>query len=321
MNKVSVIIVLYNEFELVKTCLASVFKEDSSMEVILVDNSSDKTGHKAVISKFPRVKLIQSKRDLGFGRAVNVGIKKAKGEFIMVLTPDMYLLPGTVKELLLYIQSHADVGLVGGRVYSSPGVQEPSIVSRYPGLLTQVYYYNMPFYRLVRRFTQDFNPMYVSKKDHKKVQASKAISGQSMLIRKKAVLQIGFFDPRFFLYFEDIDLSKRMKEHGWKIVYLPLGGVVQSGISGWKKKTRITQALPPYMKSLYLFFRKHYGKLYTVIAWAIGVSSALISIPYLLGVSRVKKFLNKKSQSADLLPLWIAIVKWHFSEGLKVVFG
>ncbi len=320
MNRVSVIIVLYNEFELVKTCLTSIYGEGHSLEVILVDNSTDKLGHRTVISKFPKVKLIQNRQDLGFGRGVNVGIKRAKGEFILVLTPDMYLLPGIIKELLLYIQAQTDVGLIGGRVYSSPRVQEPSVLSSYPGFLTQLYYYNMPFYKLARRLKQSFNPMYASMKDHGKIQISKAIIGQSMLIRKKAFEEIGGFDPRFFLYFEDIDLCKRMIEAGWKVVYLPIDGVVQNGLSEWKGKIRITQALPPYMKSLYLYFEKHNGKFYTVLAWVVGASSVLMSIPYLLVVSRTKMFFKKRSQSSSLLPLWIKIVRWHFTDGLKLVF-
>lgn len=320
MITLSIIIVLYNEFELVKMCLSSVYRENiSNMEVILVDNSSDKLGHEKVLKKFPRVRYIQNKEDLGFGRGVNVGVHIAMGEFILILTPDMYLLPGTVEKTLYYIQTHLKVGMVGCRIYSSLGVQEQSVVSSYPNLLTQLYYYNMPFYKLTRWLTKNFNPMYVSLAKHKKAQTAMAISGQYMMIRKKAIFQINNFDPRFFLYFEDIDLCKRLNENGWKVVYLPIGGIVQNEMSGWKKRVRITQALPPYMKSLYIFFGKHYGKLYAIVAWMMGTFSVLISIPYLYLVSRLKRIFNLSSQATELLPLWINIFKWHLTEGLKLL--
>jgi GT2 family glycosyltransferase len=320
MDKVSVVIVLYNEFELVKTCLASVYVEDKNLEVILVDNSTDKLGHKKVLAKFPKVRYIQNKNDLGFGPAVNVGIKRTKGEFILVLTPDMYILPETIKASVKYLVEHKEAGLVGCRVFSKPGVQEPSVLSFYPGIISQIYYYNIPFYKLVRRFFKNFNPMYFSKAEHRKQKNAKAVSGQSMMIRKKAAAQVGYFDSRFFLYFEDIDLCKRLNENGWKVVYLPTGGVVQNGISGWKQKVRITQSFPDYMKSLYIFFKKHNGLTYARVAWLLGTVSAVISIPYLLITSIIKKMLGFSSQSSELLPIWTKIAKWHIEEGVKEVF-
>lgn len=321
MIKFSAVIVLYNEFELVKKCLTSIYEQGvTNMEIILVDNSTDKNGHEKVLKKFPKIIYVGNDDDLGFAGGVNVGINKAKSEFIIVLTPDMYLLPRTIKETLDYIQANASIGMVGCRILSSQKNQESSIVRHYPGLLTQLYYYNIPFYKFIRRFQRDFNPMYATLQEHKKIQSVKAISGQYMLIRKKAISQINYFDPRFFLYFEDIDLCKRLNEHGWDVTYLPIGGVVQNGVSGWKKEIKITQALPPYMKSLYLFFEKHYGKIYMTTAWLVGTFSALISIPYLYFVSRLKRIFNVSSQATELLPLWIGIFKWHLTEGVKLVF-
>jgi hypothetical protein len=114
-------------------------------------------------------------------------------------------------------------------------------------------------------------------------------------------------------------LCKRLVEKKWKIVYLPIGGVVQNGISDWKNRTRVTQALAPYMESLYKFIKKHNGKQYVRLAWCAGAVSALISVPFLFFISLSKRILNKKSESIHLFPLWVKITIWHFTKGIKLV--
>lgn len=320
MIRISVIIVLFNEYELVKKTLSSIYQSKvKDMEVVLVDNSSERKGYENLLEKFPNVIYIHNKKNEGFGAGVNVGVKKSRGEYILMLTPDMYILPGTIVDTLSYIEKNDNVGLVGSRIFASPNVQEASILARFPDLLTQLYYYNMLFYKLIIKIYKEFNPLYKPLSEHKKIHFAKALSGQYMLIRKKAIVQIGYFDNRFFLYFEDVDLCRRLRKNNWEVVYLPVGGVVQNGISKWKENVRITQSLIPYMRSLYRFFLKHNGRMYTIVAWFVAAFSAVITIPFLVATMLIKLFFQKKSQSQELLPLWIRIVRWHFTEGIVLV--
>lgn len=321
MIELSVIIVLYNEFDLVKKCLSSVFgNRVKQMEIILVDNSSDKTGHKGLLNKYPEIKYIQNNKNLGFGGASNVGIKNAKGKYILILTPDMFLMPKTIEGTLSYIKLNPKVGVVGCRVFSSSGKLQLSASFNYPNIYTNFYYYNMPFYKLINAFIKNYIPYYFNIKKHKEIISTKRISGAYMLFRKEALISVKSFDLRFFLYFEDVDLFKKVYEKGWEVVYLPFGGVVQNGVSKWKK-TEITQAMPQFMQSEYLFFKKHYGNIYAIFAWIVGFFSALFSIPYFLIVFSYKKIMNKHSQSKELLPLWFGIIKWHLFEGFILVFN
>ena len=319
MIKLSVIVVLYNEYELVKKTISSIYKNEiNNMEVILADNTQDNKGYKTLLKEFPRIKYFHNSVNSGFSGGVNFGLEKATGEYILILTPDMYILPQTINNTISYIEKNKDVGLVGSRLYSSPGSQEMSANSSYPSLFTLLYYYNMPLYKLIRRFNRGYNPNHFPASEHKRIINSKWINGQYMLARKTALKDVKGFDERFFLYFEDVDLCKRLVENGWKVVYLPVGGVVQNGLTNWKK-TKITQSLPPYMESLYKFFLKHYGRIYTIISWAIGTISVIMSIPYLFIVSVIKKVFGKQSQSQELLPLWLDIARWHLTKGLKLV--
>jgi hypothetical protein len=319
MLKLSVIIVLYSEYTLVKKTIASIYKNEiKDMEVILVDNTPDNKGHESVLKQFPQVKYFHNPVNPGFGGGVNFGLSKAKGEYILILTPDMYILPRTIQETLKYIEKHKDVGMVGSRLFSNPKVQERSANSSYPNLLTVIFLFDMPLYKLVNRFNKEYNPNHFSVKAHAGILETKWINGQYMLARKKAFDEIKGFDERFFMYFEDVDLCKRLVEKGWKVVYLPVGGVVQNGLTGWKK-TAITQSSGFYLSSLYKFYKKHYGFVYAFAAWGLGLLSTLVSLPYLSLVVVLKRSLGLKSQSVELLPLWVGIAKWHFSKGIKIV--
>lgn len=320
MTKLSVIIVLYNEYELVKKTIFSIYQNEiNNMEVILVDNTPDNKGYKVLLKEFRQIKYFHNSVNSGFAGGVNFGLKKAKGEYILILTPDMYILEQTIKKTIGYIEKNKDIGLVGSRLYSSPEKQERSANYSYPNLFTPLYYYNVPLHKLIHRFSQEYSPNHFPVSDHRKILNTKWINGQYMLARKTALEEIGGFDERFFLYFEDVDLCKRLVEDGWKVVYLPVGGVVQNGLTNWKK-TKITQGLSPYMESMYRFLLKHYGRIYVIVSWFVGTISAVISIPYLFIVRITKKILGKQSQSKELLPVWVEIAKWHLTKGMKLVF-
>ena len=100
MIELSVIIVLYNEYELVKKTISSIYQNKvDDMEIILIDNSSVTSGYKDLLDKFPKVTYHKSKENLGFAKGVNEGLIIAKGKFIIILTPDMYILKNTIKKV------------------------------------------------------------------------------------------------------------------------------------------------------------------------------------------------------------------------------
>lgn len=313
----SVIIVLYNEFDMVRKCLKTVYQQKNKfMEVILVDNS-DKIGVNLVLKEFPELVYIKNKTNLGFGKAVNVGLTKAKGEFSLILTPDTRLLSNTIEKTITFIQKNPSVALVGCRVYSYPRIFHLSACKQYPNLVSHLFEYNIPLYKLCKLINPTYHPLYYSEKEHEHILYPKHIIGAYMLFRTNVVKEIGFFDTNFRMYREETDLCRRLLQKGWKIVYLPVGGLVHYGGSEWKK-TKISQALPSYMESTYTFFSKYHGKSYVIFAWTLGLLSAAMSIPYLFLVSKTKAMLRMTSQSAQLLPDWVFIFHWHLQNCNKV---
>ncbi len=321
MKKLSVIVVLYNEFEMVKRCIASVYKEKiDNMELILVDNSTDKEGHTYILKLYPNIRYIQNKENVGFGRAVNTGLKAAKSRFALILTPDTKVLPHTIQKTLDYIMKHDKVAMVGCRIYSYPKQFHLSAYHTFPNLLSHVFEYNMVFYKIIHRIAKDYHPLFYTRKDHQQELSPKHIIGGYMLLRIEALKDVGFFDNQFKMYREETDLCMRLYKNNWKIAYLPVGGLIHYGGSAWKKTT-ISQALPGYMESTYLFFKKYHGRTYTLIAWFLGLGSTIITIPFLGIVKLYKKLLDKQTQSSQLFPLWLDILKWHISKGIVTVFS
>jgi len=315
MVNITVVIVLYNEFDKVINCINSVYAQKiSHLEIILVDNSTE-IGIKKVLKKFPKLHYKKNKENLGFGPAANVGLKLAKGKFTLLLTPDTTLMSHTIVPTLKYITDHDDVAIVGCRVYSSDRTHNQSVYHSFPNLLSHLYEYNVPFYKLCRRLFPEYHPLLYSREAHKKLLNVQHMIGAYLLMRKNALEEVGYFDTHFRLYREETDLCRRLVSHGWKIIYLPVGGLIHYGGADWKT-ARLSQALPSYMTSTYLFFKKYNGIYYASFAYILGLFSSIFSLFYLYGVIAVKGSFNQSSQATFLLPEWKKIFKWHIRNGL-----
>lgn len=315
--KLSVVIVVFNEYKIIQKCIASVYANKySNIEIILVHNYSGISGIKEVLLRFPKVIYIENKNNLGFGGAVNVGIKKSSGGYILVLTPDTFILPNTITKTIECIEQNKNIGLVGCKVYSYPRTFNRSAFSAYPNLLTHLFEYNVIFYKILHVFKKNYIPTMYSLGSHKKRIIAKHITGAYMLFRKSAIKSIGMFDNNYFLYREETDVCKRLNEMQWQVVYLPVDGVVHSGEGAVHQK--ITQASPNYLKSTYYFFKKHYGIDNFLLAYLLGLTSSFISIFFLFFVLLIRLVQNKESQSRYLLSCWLQIFLWHCGPGLKL---
>lgn len=316
--KLSIIIVLHNEFDLVMDCLDSIFKDAvEQMEVILVDNS-DKIGVKKVLEKFPTVFYIKSSKNLGYGKGATLGLNRAKGKYLLVLTPDTILIKGTIAKTVFYMDKHTDVACVGCRIYSPPLIFNQSVFRNFPNILTHIYEYNVIFYKLCKFFSSSYHPTFFKKEEHEKELVVKHMIGAYMLLRRNVIKKVGFFDEDYFMYREETDLCKRLWDAGWKIVYLPIGGLIHK--ENHHKKIKITQASHSYQTSTYLFFIKHYGHLYAFFAWILTVISAIASLFYLFSAVIVRRLLKHEGQSKTLLPYWRDILFWHITSGFSMIF-
>ena len=223
--KLSIIVVSYNTKPILEKCLLSVFKEGEGVldgfEVVVIDNASSDDSVKMIKKKFPKTKLIVNKNNLGFSKAVNQGLREAKGESILLLNSDTYLTKDCLKKLLSF---EKDVGpaVVGTRLLNPDGSIQPSV-------------FKLP--TLKRAFLEywlgkkDYFSKYAPKGD--KPQEVETVVGGVMLIPREVLEKVGMLDERFFMYFEDLDYCRRVKKAGFKIYYFPEAEIIhEHGASG-----------------------------------------------------------------------------------------
>lgn len=225
-------------------CLDSVYQNLTnkiSFEVICFDNNSEDETAKAIKEKFPQVILIENKENIGFARANNRCFEIARGGNILLLNNDAYLQDDSLLKMVRFLRSGTDVGCVGGKLIYPNGNLQISY-----GYFPTFLFNNFFIRALLKKIKLVFPGRRPVKTDW--------ISGAYFLIKKEVLDDVGFFDERFWMYYEEIDLCMRIRHAGYKIYYYPESVVVHEenkDFSDRKKELR-----KEYRK---LFYKKYYG--------------------------------------------------------------
>lgn len=257
--QLSIIVVSYNTSSLLKQCLSSVYKVLSSdgiskkAEVIVVDNASTDDSVKMVKKEFPRTKLIINKKNLGFAKANNQGIKLAKGKYILLLNSDTKVKKGAFLNLLQVMEKDRDIGVVGGKLLNKDGSIQPS-VGFFPHLI-KVFLW-MSFLDDIPFVAGLVKPYHVEWKDlYKEEQEVDWVSGACFLVRKEVVGKAGLLDEKIFMYGEEMEWCWRIKGAGFSVVYTP-----EAEIFHYKEKSSSTgqkAGIDKEFSTLIYFYKKH----------------------------------------------------------------
>ncbi len=252
--KLSIIIVNWNTRDLLAACLESlrVVARAIPLEVIVVDNASTDSSADMVSSDFLEFTIIRNKENLGFAAANNIGLRAAKGQFLMVLNSDTELSADAASRMLEFIKMHSDVGMVGPKLVCPDGRLQIN-GQRFPTFLREV----MGLTRLFRVFRRyhDKNLAW-GREDFDANTEIDALAGACMLIRREVLDTAGYLDERFFMYYEDADWCLRIKQAGWKIWYLGEAEVVHVWAQS-ANKLGIPKANSEMYKAQYQYWRKH----------------------------------------------------------------
>ncbi len=258
---VSVILVNYNTAHLLQRCMDALrlAARGLSLQVVLVDNASQDGSPALIRRDFPELTLIESGGNLGFGRANNLALPHCRGRHILLLNTDAFVEEATVIEAVRCLDGDTKVGVVGVRLMGDDGLQQPSC--RYFPTPLNLFLQKTGLDRWFSgvRGVDDphWNPAVTADCDW--------VPGCFLLTRRSIVEAIGLFDPRFFLYSEEVDLCRRIKAAGWKIRYLAGVRAVHIGGESAKSEGEISTAgrqLPALqIESQLLYFRKHHGVL------------------------------------------------------------
>ena len=277
----SIIIVSYNTKELLVDCLKSIQKafQFISAEVFVVDNNSSDRTVSLIKKKFPKIKLIANKQNLGFSKANNQAIREAQGKYILILNPDTRLMSDTIIKMIDFMQDNPQVAVSTCKVELPNGQLDRDCRRHFPTpwrafchfaglskifatseILDQYYYGYLP-------------------DDHQ--HEIDSCAGAFMMVRKSAIAEVGLFDEDFFFYGEDLDWCYRFKEAGFKIVYTPITKIIhyKGAASGMKstsahltKATRESKkkAIAESIRAMELFYKKHFTSQYPFfITWLV----------------------------------------------------
>ncbi|EKD93785.1 MAG: hypothetical protein ACD_28C00061G0001, partial [uncultured bacterium] len=221
--KLSIVVVNYNHKYFPRMCVEAIEKSKTTFpyEVIFVDNhSSDESlQYLREIHEEGRVRLIESGLNLGYGKGNNLGVRQAKGEYIIISNPDIFVHPDTMQKLVEYMEAHPDVGLAGPRLRYYNGQVQPSCrrhMNFMDLIIKRTFLRQLPYFkkRLKSYLMDDF--------DHENIQEVDLITGAYFIMRRELYRHIRGFDERYFLFMEDYDLCRTVHQKGYKVIYYPV---------------------------------------------------------------------------------------------------
>jgi len=270
MIDLSVIIPSYNTKEILEKCinflLVALEQEKITYEVIVVDNGSQ-DGSKEYLKENKNIKLIINKENLGFSKANNQGIKVATGKNILFLNSDVFIKKINFTEILNYLEKNSDVGALTIKLQRPDELIDPACHRGFPTVWRSFCYYSKleKIFGKIPILNKIFGGYHLTYFDLNTIHEIDSISGAFYLVKREVVNKVEGFDEDFFMYGEDIDLSFRIKERGYKIVFYPLYTVLhlkyQSGLN--KNNTRTKNKTNKYFyQAMKIFYKKHYQNKY-----------------------------------------------------------
>lgn len=247
--KLSVVIVSYNVRSYLEECLKSVQEalEGIEGEVFVVDNHSDDDSVEVVRQVYPWVNLIVNLENLGFAKANNQAIRRAQGEYVLLLNPDTVVTQDTFRGVLAFMDEHPKAGSAGVMMCYEDGSRAPESRRAVPTPWVAA--------RKMLGFTKRY---YLSDLPWNQPCKIEVVSGAFCLLRHQALKTVGLLDEDFFMYGEDIDLSYRLLKGGWENWYLPYSIIHYKGKSTQKSDYRYVHV---FYQAMLIFFQKHYSHL------------------------------------------------------------
>ena len=269
----SIIIVNYNTSALLKRCINSLIQslinkiDSKEFEIIVIDNGSTDNSLSLIAGEFPAVKLIANNHNLGFGIANNQGIKKATGEYVLLINSDITVLDDSITQLLDYITNSPEVDFAGGKLFNEDNTPQASCG---------------PFYNLVVSFVMLFlrgDKLGITRYSPNMTREVDWVSGACLIGKKEKFEKVGLFDEKIFMYMDEIDFLYRAKKMGFHVFYYPKAKFIHFGSGSAAGKT---QPVLNIYKGLLYFYSRYQSplerrilifmlKLKALIALAIGI--------------------------------------------------
>lgn len=256
--KLSVIIVNYNVEYFLEQCLHSVETalQGIDSEVFVVDNHSVDGSIRMLNKKFPEVKLIVNTENVGFAKANNQAIRQAKGEYILLLNPDTLVESDTFAKTIAFMDQTPHAGGLGVKMVNGEGKFLPESKRSLP-------FPNVAFYKIfglskLFKKSRRFGKYHLTYLDPNEIHEVEVLSGAFMLLRKSMLDSVGYLDEDYFMYGEDIDLSYRITQAGFKNYYYPKTRIIH--YKGESTKKSSINYVVVFYKAMQIFAKKHFSQ-------------------------------------------------------------
>ncbi|HNV04090.1 MAG TPA: glycosyltransferase family 2 protein [Vicinamibacterales bacterium] len=255
MPRVTIVIVTFNTKAEVGACLRSlaIHPPEAPHDVIVVDNASTDGTAEAIRAEWPKIRLIEPGRNLGFAAGNNLGIRSAAGEFVLLLNSDTIVPAGAVDALVGGLAARPDCTAAGPRIVDAEGRPELSF-GRMIGPFNEARQK-----AIVRLQLRGFGPAlrYVDRVTRRAGHPD-WVSGACLLVRRTEALAAGLLDERFFLYAEDVDFCAALRARGGRILFEPAAEIVH--LRGASRRTRPVETERAYRRSQLAFYEKHHPR-------------------------------------------------------------
>lgn len=264
-----VIVVNWNVKERLGDCIRSTLQACKSIEarIWVIDNDSTDGSQIMVKNEFSNIRLIENNENIGFAKANNQVLKRVKGEYVLLLNPDTILTEDAITKMLVFMEAHSNVGIVGPRInYLDGRIQYecarglPTVSKLFKSML------------LLKKGAQ------IEHGDYTKSRKVDCISGACMMIREKALREIGLLDETLFMYLEDIDFCMRAVKKRWTIYYLADALVIHHSGESTKKSSRSIYLQAMQIIAELKFIKKYYSSGYYLLAKGAVIGGSLIRL-------------------------------------------
>lgn len=224
-KKLSVIIVNYKSADLLKKCVSLVLEKikENFLEEIIIVNNDEKEKEALVFENKLKIRIINNARNVGFGAGNNIGVKFAKGDILLLLNPDTEIISENIEAVFSLFEQNEDVAVIGSQLRLDNNEIQPWSVGQ-----------EITLFDLIKNNFGLIKSQKIWQAEEKK--EVDWVSGTALFIRRDMFENVGGFDENFFMYFEDMDLCKRIKKSGKKIIYNPNFSVRHFGGRSYQEK-------------------------------------------------------------------------------------
>jgi GT2 family glycosyltransferase len=299
MIPLTVSIVTANNKSLILDCLRSIYATTSDLrfEVYVVINNSSEDSEIAIKEKFPEVQLIVNEKKLGFTNNHNMVMKRGHGKYFLILNDDTIILDNALKKMVDFMEASPEVGILGCKLLNPDGSVQWSCGTSF----------SHTFEHFKAGVLQSFLP-FLRDRNFDTTQEVSWVTGACLMVRSRAIQDVGLFDENIIIYYEDADWCWRMIKSGWKVIFYPHAEVVH--YVGKTREKHLLRDLNIIYQSRDYFFRKHYGFFVCLLARLITAVEMVVRNIRCIAIFALKpeeRSRTKESLKAYWMILWRAL--------------